>query len=210
MQIDHGFLRLLRGLLLVTVAMVAIGLVASTLRSPGAMQASESKSDTSTEESMSIPAEHFVIMRHALAPGTGDPPEFTLEDCSTQRNLSAEGREQARQIGQRLRAGGISEARVYTSQWCRCRDTAELLGLGKAQELPALNSFFQNWSQREPRTQALREWLAAQDLSAEAPPLILVSHQVNISALTGTSTASGEVLLVKRGDGGEFEVIKSF
>ena len=81
-------------------------------------------------------------MRHATAPGTGDPAEFQLDDCATQRNLSAVGREQARATGARLRAAGITSAEVYSSQWCRCLETARLLGLGEVLELPALNSFF--------------------------------------------------------------------
>ena len=76
------------------------------------------------------------IMRHALAPGTGDPAGFRLDDCSTQRNLSAAGRQQAREIGARFRAHGIERARVFSSQWCRCRETAEGLGLGAVAALP--------------------------------------------------------------------------
>lgn len=86
---------------------------------------------------------HFAIMRHALAPGTGDPRNFDLTDCSTQRNLSEAGREQAKAVGELLRKSGIEKAGVYSSQWCRCLDTATLLGLGPVTELPALNSFFQ-------------------------------------------------------------------
>ena len=74
-----------------------------------------------------------LLLRHALAPGNGDPVNFQVKDCSTQRNLAQEGRAQARQIGQRLRALGISEARVWSSQWCRCLETAKLLNLGRLQ-----------------------------------------------------------------------------
>src|SRR5688500_16468822 len=70
------------------------------------------------------------LLRHALAPGIGDPAEFRLDDCATQRNLSAAGRDQARAIGERLRAQGITQAEVYSSQWCRCLETARLLDLG--------------------------------------------------------------------------------
>ena len=85
----------------------------------------------------------FAIMRHALAPGTGDPADFRLDDCTTQRNLDARGREQARAIGAAFRDRGITFDVVLTSQWCRTRETAELLGLGEVVEAPALNSFFQ-------------------------------------------------------------------
>src|SRR5688572_8550611 len=79
--------------------------------------------------------EHFVILRHAVAPGVGDPEHFALGDCSTQRNLSRAGREQAARIGARLRENGIAQARVYSSQWCRASETATLLRLGLVTEL---------------------------------------------------------------------------
>ena len=92
--------------------------------------------------------EAVALIRHAIAPGTGDPPGFLLRDCSTQRNLSKEGRIQARRIGDFFRAQGIKEALVYSSQWCRCLETARLLGFGPVQELPALNSFFEEPARR--------------------------------------------------------------
>lgn len=147
---------------------------------------------------------HLALLRHALAPGTGDPPELTLGDCSTQRNLSGEGREQARRIGERFRANGIDGARVLTSQWCRCRETAELLGLGPVTDLPALNSFYQRPGQRQPQTAALKEWIAGRDFDGVH---VLVTHQVNISALTGTYAASGELVVVRALNSGEVEVI---
>lgn len=146
---------------------------------------------------------HIALMRHAIAPGTGDPPGFKLEDCSTQRNLSDEGRAQATRIGARFRANGIEAARVLSSQWCRCLETARLLGLGPVEELPLLNSFFASSEQRDPRTQALRSWLAAHEFEA---PLVLVTHQVNITALTGVYPASGEMVVIGRSETGEVTV----
>ncbi len=145
----------------------------------------------------------MALMRHALAPGTGDPADFSLEDCATQRNLSAEGRRQAVRIGEAFRRNGIERARVFSSQWCRCRETARLIDLGAVAPLPALNSFFQRWEQRDSRTQALRQWLSTQDLST---PTVLVTHQVNITALTGRGAASGEIVVVAVGEGG-FEAL---
>ncbi|MCA1790701.1 MAG: histidine phosphatase family protein [Thioalkalivibrio sp.] len=147
-----------------------------------------------------------LLLRHALAPGTGDPPGFVLGDCSTQRNLSDTGREQARQLGERLRQAGIVQARVYSSRWCRCLETAELLGLGPVQPLPALDSFFQERSQGAARTRAARDFL--RDLPV-GPPVILVTHQVNITGLTGQFTASGSGVLARvpaPGDG-DLEVL---
>ncbi|MEL6289320.1 MAG: histidine phosphatase family protein [Pseudomonadota bacterium] len=137
----------------------------------------------------------IAVMRHALAPGTGDPADFTLEDCSTQRNLSETGRRQARAIGERLRANGIEIATVLTSQWCRCRETAELLALGEVQDLPALNSFF-SARQREPeQTRAVKAWITQYDAVI---PVVFVTHQVNVSALTGRFTSSGEMIVIDR------------
>ena len=143
---------------------------------------------------------HFAILRHAIAPGMGDPQEFTLDDCRTQRNLSDEGRRQAQLIGQRFRTYGYKAARVFSSQWCRCLETARLLDLGEVEELPALNSFFANFEKEEEQTRQLKEWLAHQDLSEL---VVLVSHQVNITALTGIYPRSGELVVVERtGDKG--------
>lgn len=134
----------------------------------------------------------FAIMRHALAPGTGDPSDFRLGDCETQRNLDAAGRAQARAIGDAFRARGISFDTVLTSQWCRTRETAELLDLGPVIEAPPLNSFFRDFSTRAEQTRATRAIL--EDITGGT---MLVTHQVNISALTGRSTRSGEVLVVR-------------
>ena len=83
-----------------------------------------------------------LMMRHAYAPGVGDPVNFKLNDCSTQRNLNQEGISQARAIGNWLRSQGLTEATVYTSPWCRCIDTAKLINLGSPQILEAISSTF--------------------------------------------------------------------
>lgn len=136
----------------------------------------------------------FAIMRHALAPGTGDPDNFKINDCTTQRNLSDIGRKQAIKIGNRFRRNGIQKANVFTSQWCRCRETAKLLDLGPAIDLPPLNSFFQNFERREPQTQQLLQWL-----KNDRPDgvVILSTHQVNVCALTGQFTSSGEIVVAQ-------------
>jgi len=141
-----------------------------------------------------------LLMRHALAPGTGDPSGFDVEDCATQRNLDASGREQARRAGAALRARGIAVDRVWTSQWCRCRETAELLDQGAPVEKPFLNSFFENRSAGPAQTQDLRAAIAG--LPDDARP-IMVTHQVNITALTGVFPRSGEIVAVEHApDGG--------
>jgi len=143
------------------------------------------------------------VMRHALAPGTGDPADFTLGDCTTQRNLNAAGRRQARAIGAAFRDHGVEVDKVLTSQWCRCQDTARLLDLAPVETFPALNSFFEDRSTANAQTEELRRFLAEQP---ERRKLVLVTHQVNITALTGVFPASGEVVVIEVADDGEVTV----
>ena len=146
-----------------------------------------------------------LMIRHAEAPGTGDPPGFKLDDCSTQRNLSADGRLQAAAIGDWLRAHDVRRARVYSSQWCRCLDTARLIDVGEVMPLPALNNFYTRPQDREANLAALYAFLAEQPTDGEL--LVLVTHQVTISALTGEYTPSGHGALLGLGQGGRFTLI---
>lgn len=141
----------------------------------------------------------IAIMRHALAPGTGDPANFVVDDCSTQRNLSDEGRSQAGKIGDKFRKNGIASAQIFSSEWCRCQETARILDIGDPKVLPALNSFFQNRSTAQSQTAYLREALPGW-LQAGSTPILLVTHQVNIRALTGSFTSSGEILIISLED----------
>jgi phosphohistidine phosphatase SixA len=125
-----------------------------------------------------------LLMRHALAPGTGDPPGFVLEDCTTQRNLDQAGRLQAERWGDLLRQNSITSARVLSSRWCRALDTAELLGFKPVEPLPLLDSFFAQTYRKNEQTQALLMYF------------VLISHQVNITALTGIFPRSGEALVL--------------
>ena len=138
---------------------------------------------------------YVVVLRHALAPGSGDPANFQLEDCATQRNLSAEGRAQAQQIGQGFRDRGVAVRQVWSSQWCRCLDTAELMEVGPVEPLPALNSFFRDRSQATPQNEALKEHFWQQ---AEQPGVVvMVTHQVNITELTDIVPRSGEAVVIQ-------------
>ena len=150
--------------------------------------------------------DHFALIRHALAPGTGDPDNFELDDCTTQRNLSSEGRTQAERIGQKFRDAGLTEIDIYTSQWCRCRETAVLMGVGKPQDLEFLNSFFQNFDRKEQQTETLRSWLLGRPLTE---PVILVTHQVNITAFSGVYPGSGEIVVMRRDEDGRFHLAGS-
>ena len=137
---------------------------------------------------------HVALIRHAEAPGVGDPTGFRLEDCTTQRNLSDAGRRQAEQAGALFRKMGVERATVYSSQWCRCLDTARGLGLGTVVPQPALNSFFENGDTEKAQTRQVRE-LIRQRPAGRA--LVLVTHQVNITALTGVYPASGEIVVLR-------------
>ena len=140
-----------------------------------------------------------VILRHAATDGTaGDRDTMRVEDCSTQRNLSASGRDDARRIGEAFRARGIAVGVVRSSLWCRCLDTATL-ALGVVDPWLQLNSFFRNRDREPGQTRAVRQLV-----SRHRGPgtLVLVTHQVNITALTSVHPDEGEmVILTPRGDG---------
>jgi phosphohistidine phosphatase SixA len=158
----------------------------------------------------------FAVLRHALAPGTGDPADFALGDCRTQRNLSDAGRAQARRIGAAFAARGIAVDRILTSQWCRGRETAtELSGALQGPEpgwtaavpvadLPALNSFFGGRGDSRAQTAAALRFL--RQVPAEEK-LLLVSHFVNVRALTGVGTGSGEIVVFELDEAGAVEVL---
>lgn len=137
-----------------------------------------------------------VVMRHALAPGVFDPPGFRPGVCSTQRNLSDEGREQARRIGAWYRERRLVPTAVRASEWCRCLDTARL-AFGTAEPWPALNSIVRERATAAGQTQTLRTELARRALADAAGFEVWVTHQVNISALAGSYTGSGEALLLR-------------
>ncbi|MGM0521541.1 MAG: histidine phosphatase family protein [Pseudomonadota bacterium] len=144
-----------------------------------------------------------MLMRHALAPGIGDPPGFERGRCETQRNLSEEGRAQARAIGEAFRERDIPIGAVYASRWCRALDTAELMEVGDVVPAPWLDSFFRGRGDREFITQTAREQIAAWEKPGN---MLLVTHQVNISALTGRGVSSGEMVVVRpTADGLEVE-----
>lgn len=144
----------------------------------------------------------IAMMRHALAPGTGDPPEFRLDDCATQRNLSEAGREQARAIGRAFRDRGVPVAGVLSSRWCRCLETGRL-AFGTVTPFPPLDSFFQDRSTEPAQTAALRRHLKDWDGQGT---LVLVTHQVNITALTGVFPQSGEMVVLTRDAAGGVRV----
>ena len=145
-----------------------------------------------------------VLLRHAqTVPGIGDPPGFKLGACETQRNLSAEGRAAAQKFGERLKQEAVTFTRVYSSQWCRCRDTATLIA-GQTEDWPALNSFFDDRSTEAKQSAEVRRRIAG---IKRGETLLLVTHQVNITAITGIVPAMGEAVVVRAGKGGAVEVV---
>jgi phosphohistidine phosphatase SixA len=144
------------------------------------------------------------ILRHARAPGTGDPPGFRLDDCATQRNLSDAGRVQARDVGRRFREQQIPVARVLSSRWCRALETARLAFGIITEPFPPLDSFFSERGQEENQTLTLRQTIEGW---RSAGVLVLVTHQVNITALTGIFPAEGEILVLKPNTPNGFELV---
>jgi len=136
-----------------------------------------------------------LMIRHAHAPGSGDPAHFKIGDCATQRNLDERGREQARAMGAFLRRHGITKARLYSSQWCRCLETARRMDIGAVQPLPALNSFYNRPEDRTRRIDALNAFLTEQPRDGEL--IILITHYVTIAAMTGEGVSSGEGVVLQ-------------
>ena len=189
-----GLLGPVLGLMLV----LMLGLVLGTplIAGPSNIANTASADDPASLWAALRSGEAAALMRHALAPGTGDPAQFDIDDCGTQRNLSDAGRAQAAAIGGRWRANGIVHARIYSSRWCRCLETAQLLDLGPVQPLDGLNSFFRDRAAETGRSAAAQALIREQTRSG-SPPLLLVTHQVNITALTGVFPSSGEIVVVR-------------
>ncbi|MGA1693273.1 MAG: histidine phosphatase family protein [Burkholderiaceae bacterium] len=140
----------------------------------------------------------ILLIRHAqTVPGLGDPDHFRLGDCSTQRNLSEEGRAASRAWGDWLRQMGLVPTAVRSSQWCRCLDTARLMFPQQTvQEWVALNSFFQGHGNRDAQLLMARQ--AAKARARNVPGFeVWVTHQVVISSLTGQYTSMGEAIVAR-------------
>jgi phosphohistidine phosphatase SixA len=147
--------------------------------------------------------QHILLMRHADAPGFSDPAGHRLDQCSTQRNLGEFGKKQAERTGQWLSQQGIESAKVFSSPWCRCIDTATLLKKGPVTIDPSLGSFFENMSLANQKTESLRQLVQKSLKQFPKTPIIMVSHHVNIEAFTGVVLGSGDMVLVKIGPNGK-------
>ena len=154
------------------------------------------------------PKGYVLLLRHSLAPGVGDPENFDLRDCSTQRNLSAVGRQDAQDVGRWLARREIKIARVESSRWCRAKETATLLNLGKVRLNRNLDSLFEEADAlNHPQTIKVRKQIV--DHRNKTGMLILVGHFVNIAALTNVGVDSGEGVLVRADGKGVIKVVGS-
>jgi phosphohistidine phosphatase SixA len=152
------------------------------------------------------PKGYVLLLRHTLAPGVGDPENFKLNDCSTQRNLSQVGRDDAKSVGEWLKRRQIKIARIESSRWCRAKETAQLLDIGRVRLNPNLDSLFES---QDPANaiQTVRVKKQIVDWRNKSGLLVLVGHYVNIGAVTGVGVGSGEGVLVKADSKGKIAVV---
>ena len=144
------------------------------------------------EEYAKNPYGNVIFLRHAYAPGmdaNGQPANFKIDDCSTQRNLDSRGIEQAVTIGEKFGANAIRFGIIYSSQWCRCLQTGQLLKLGKVVPEASLNSGFRGLFKKEETLSKLRENL--QLLKDSNKRILMITHSGVISAITGLDIPSG-------------------
>jgi len=179
---------------------VMLGLVMT-----GSFHASASELSESLKKS-----DYVLLMRHALAPGIGDPAGYKLQDCKSQRNLDATGRAQAQKTGQWLKAQGVGNALVFTSAWCRCKETAENLAFGTPELEASLNSFFDDMRQGPQSNANLQKFIVGQLISKGEKALILVTHHVNIEEFTAENVGSGDMVLAKVNSAGKLLSFKIY
>ena len=149
---------------------------------------------------------YVLLLRHSLAPGVGDPENFKLGDCSTQRNLSQEGRDDASEIGAWIKRQKVEIYRVESSRWCRARQSAELLDIGKVKLNKNLDSLFRESNlESHPKTLKTKQQIISH--RSKSGLLVLVGHYVNIAALVGVGVDSGEGVIVKANKNGVIKVL---
>ena len=138
----------------------------------------------------------IIFIRHSIAPGGGDPENFSLNDCTTQRNLSKKGIEQSKQIGEFFKKNKVIISKVLSSQWCRCKDTA-FHAFGKYEEFFALNSTFQiKFSgNSKKQAEALKNFVKKWDGKGN---IIFVTHYVIILKHTNYAPSSGELVITDK------------
>ena len=135
----------------------------------------------------------LIFIRHAYAPGGGDPDNFNLKDCSTQRNLNSEGRKQAKKIGEFFEKNNIKIEYVISSEWCRCKETAKIAFINFSTN-SFLNSFYSSKfaKNKDKQVKALKEYIKKFKSDKN---LVLVTHYVLISEILNYGPSSGEIVV---------------
>ena len=139
----------------------------------------------------------IILIRHSIAPGSGDPPGFQVKDCKTQRNLSKEGIDQSKKIGKLFKINQIKIDQVLSSQWCRCKDTAKY-AFKNYKEFSALNSTFQPPHDKNAKKQIkeLKDYI--KNWKGNGSNLVLVTHYVIITSITDVVPRSGEIVIIDK------------
>ena len=136
---------------------------------------------------------NIIFIRHSLAPGTGDPENINLKDCKTQRNLNNEGIKQSKKIGNFFKKNNIKVEYVFSSEWCRCKDTA-FHAFNNYKTFNALNSFYSKkfYKNKNKQIKKLKKFIRNWDNNSN---LILVTHYVVILEILGIAAGSGEIII---------------
>ncbi|QJR16143.1 histidine phosphatase family protein [Usitatibacter palustris] len=150
---------------------------------------------------------YVLFIRHAeTVPGMGDPAGYKLDDCATQRNLSDEGRDHAKRMGARFKKERVHVERVYSSPWCRCRDTGTL-AFGKSEDWSPLSSIFDFPDRETDYTERVKKRVSQYGVHKPKGNVVMVTHNVNIAALTKLSVAQGEIVVVRPDGCCSFKVV---
>ena len=145
-----------------------------------------------------------ILIRHSLAPGGGDPAGFKINDCKTQRNLNRVGINQSKKIGKLFKKNKVLIDQVLTSQWCRCKDTAQY-AFGNYKEFTALNSTFQSPYDKNETKQLKQLYSFVKKWDGKGKNLVLVTHYSIITAVTNAVPSSGEIIIADK----NFKVIST-
>ena len=145
-----------------------------------------------------------ILIRHSLAPGGGDPAGFKINDCKTQRNLNRVGINQSKKIGKLFKKNKVLIDQVLTSQWCRCKDTAQY-AFGDYKEFTALNSTFQSPYDKNETKQLKELYSFVKKWNGKGKNLVLVTHYSIITAITNAVPSSGEIVITDK----NFKVIST-
>jgi len=136
---------------------------------------------------------NIIFIRHSLAPGSGDPENINLKDCKTQRNLNSEGIKQSKKIGNFFKKNNIKVEHIFSSEWCRCKDTA-FHAFNSYNTFDALNSFYSEkfYKNKNKQIKKLKKFISEWGNNSN---LVLVTHYVVILEILGVGSVSGEIII---------------